>query len=169
MIKRIIRSTFSIIFIVLLLIGQSFATTQILPEFESYYNKFINHLNKQCTQDQIHAYRRINNLTINFGDLKKQHYAGVTHSQLFRYTSDSKNRDYYDILIQIDMVNWAQAPDEEKVALIYHELFHAYFDYPDLKDKKYAYHLMYYTTRYISMDEVERQVVELFDILCGKK
>lgn len=164
MIKRILRSTFSITLIVLLLISESFAKTQILPEFTQYYDKYMIHVKEICKPEQ---YRYIVNLTINFGDLRKQHYAGLTESNEYRYSYSTK--DFFDVHITIDKRNWDQAPDDEKLALIYHELSHALFNYPDLKDKKWAFHFMYYTTRYVPIPETERQVVELLGIICGKK
>lgn len=164
MIKKIFRSTFFIVFIVFMLISESFATTQVLPEFMPYYNKYMTHVKEICKPNQ---YRHIVNLVINFGDLRKEHYAGLTSSEEFKYSYSKQI--FFNVHITIDKQNWDQAPDDEKLALIYHELSHALFDYPDLKDGKYAFHFMYYTTRYVSIPESERQVVELLGIICGKK
>lgn len=153
-----------ILIILSLLVSSPSSSNQITEEFLPYYNDFIFFLNNHCTDKD---YNHLLNLTLNFGDLSKKDLAGET--TYYTYAIKLTTVQWYYADIVIDEKTWSKMNQDEKFALIFHELTHALFFYPDLKDKKYRHHYMFYQVDRVSMKEFIRQINELLTMLCQKK
>jgi hypothetical protein len=150
------------LFLFLLVLTPCVASEGDIP-LRPYYESYMSVVNQHCDKYQ---YRNILGLTIQFGDLAKQGYAGVTKSmQITLFKTFTVG---YEEIITIDEHTWNWADENERVALMYHELTHAYFGYPDLREDKDAHNFMYYTTRFISEQDVNSQLNELLVGICHK-
>lgn len=163
MIYKIFRSLFLISFIVLSLIAQPTAKCQILPVFTPYYNGYMVMVKSKCNSSQ---YRHILHIQIIFGDLSKLNDEGLT--TVLHYRILFTNIIWHDVIITIDKKQWDIADEGERLQLMYHELTHAYFGYPDLRESKYQKHYMYYKMNNIEYDEISKQVLELISSICKK-
>lgn len=137
--------------------------------FMPYYNEFMSTMKVHCSDDQ---HRKILDILIHFDDIiKTKEYkndVGVTITSTYKV--QLTNVVWYYETILIDKSNWKSADEGEKFSLIFHELMHAVFGYPDLKKKKYIRHFMYYRTQPgIKVDQVRKQFLELLDVMCKKE
>lgn len=129
-----------------------------------YYYNYMLFVKMNCS-GPLYKYTNLIGVSINFGDLEKispgKNYAGLTE-----YKSNRLN-NYYSAEITIDKKAWDKdLNEEEKIALIFHELTHALFKYPDLRNKKNAHHYMYYQINTVSKEELYKQVVKLLGQVC---
>lgn len=169
LLNKLLKSSIRILFILSLLIAIPTAKGEINSVFIPYYDSYMFFVTTSCTDNQ---YKKNLILTMNFGDLSHQKMddgkieslAGLTSSYFYKIQGTNIVMYYADILI--DRRNWNIAGNDERIALIYHELMHAYFRYPDLKDKSYAFHFMYYTTSPVPLQKLNEQMVELLGLLC---
>lgn len=104
-------------------------------------------------------------LTMQFDNLLKRGIVGETTSYNYRlYTGQTIH--YSDILI--DTVDWNLYSRDNKFRVVFHELTHALFYYPDLYDESHRYHFMYFMEQDISEQAVKIQLVNLLSYLCHK-
>lgn len=136
---------------------------QVNPVFQTYYNEYISLISKNCDHSQ---YRYPLIITIRFDDLTKQGYVGLTMSYDYEFIVSKAIIHYSDITI--DERDWNRSNDDDRFALIVHELTHAYFNYPDLKQEKNRGNFMYYSKEPLKRKDVQIQLKELLGILCHK-
>ena len=163
-IKYFLRSLIRAIFIVSLLIQYPSAIAQMNPVFQQYYNDYMFFIKTNCDDNQ---YRNSLILTITFGDLSKQGFIGETKSYDYEVIANKAILHYSDIVI--DKKDWDRSSEDDRYAVIVHELTHAYFRYPDLHEEKYRKHFMFFSKENLKRHDVELQLLELLGILCHKQ
>lgn len=130
----------------------------INKDFASYYDSYMTIVNANCTPDQ---HVNPTQLYIGYDDLSKEHWAGVTYSLEGPII---KKR-----FVFIDEHIWKQTNENERVSLFFHELTHAYFNYPDISGRENEKHFMYDTSNdYSTPFETYQQLNELLEGLCKK-
>lgn len=131
---------------------------RIDTKLQPYYDDYISEVKNKCNISQWeHPYT----LIIEFGDLSKDKWIGLTH-RIYVI-----NKSLF-VRVTIDKAYWSRADQAQKVGLTYHEFTHAFFDYPDLRTDEYRNHFMFWKDNYVSQPEVTRQLRELLDQLCKK-
>jgi len=100
-------------------------------ELKDYHDNYMTIINGNCKSSQyINPWQ----FYMSFKDLSSEGLAGATHYS-DRYVSRR--------LIWIDSSEWKIYNEDEKISLVFHELTHAYFNYPDLSGYNNRAHFMY--------------------------
>ena len=145
-----------------ILIEYPSVNAQVNPVFQPYYNEYMSLVKKNCNS----GYKNPLVVTIHFDDLTSLGYVGVTVSYDYEIIVTKSIIHYSDVAI--DEKDWNRSNDDNRFALIAHELTHAYFDYPDLKQQKNHGHFMFFRKEPLKRKDVESQLNSLLRDLCHK-
>lgn len=129
----------------------------VTPKVKDYYDTYDMIVKSNCSSDQ---YKKFWRFAVLFKDLDKEQLAGQAN-----YT----NQNNFQAIIFLNKNLWNEANENEKVSLLFHELTHVYFGYPDLYESIYYDHFMYFQSRdHVSVFKTYEQLKVLTEALCKK-
>jgi hypothetical protein len=128
-----------------------------------YYESYMHFVEANCDKTQ---YRYPLFLTMQFDNLLKRGIVGETVSYSYKLKLSGYILHFSDIAI--DSSDWNISNRSDRVALVFHELTHALFHYPDLYEEQYRYHFMFFSKEHLKEEDVKLQLVYLLGYLCHK-
>ena len=138
------------------------AHAEIDKTFQPYYNEYMFFIQSSCLPKD---YRYPIRITIHFGKIKKNDNGYDIVGETTYYDS---MKIFHNADIIIDKEHWDEASKTERFALIFHELTHAFFIYPDLKSPIYKYHFMYWTSNYVTIWNTKVQLMDILESRCSR-
>lgn len=127
--------------------------TYIEKDFREYHEKYMMFVESMCKTEQLKYPWQFAMIYHNFSEKNGEKKAGET---------TSSNRFFNQRLVMIDEYLWKHGNENYRVSLAFHELTHAYFGYPDLRDPWFKDHFMfYYSSEQIDPFTVYKQLMDL--------
>lgn len=159
--KISILQSITITFLVYFLILSYIPYSSIQKDFQPYYDTYMFFVESNCNETQ---YEHPTQIIIKFGDLSYYLNASGHITHIAGLTRPDKRQT----IITIDTPLWNSYSKNDRMALMFHELSHALFLYPDLRDIKYRNHFMYYAPGAGSMNifEYYRQLDQFTTMMC---
>lgn len=138
------------------LVSTSPVVTDINPAFQEYYNQYKEILVAHC---EPKYYRDPLNLTLNFRNITRKHLGETTYYDRYMV--------FHFADIEINKYHWfSRGFKKQRLPLIFHELTHAFFEYPDLKDEIFAHNYMFWVENDVSEQDTIKQFIEILDQTC---